>query len=330
MPISESILRPILQSYEERRSDAQRRQRQCQEEVYAALPRIRAIDEELESFGLHALRTAVRVGKDRQALLQSLRQHNEALLNEKKKLLAEAGFPPDYLDVHYTCPLCRDTGYVDGARCRCLQQQLIERAYERSNLQRLLAQNNFSSYDLSLYSEAPFENEPVSPRENARRVHQAAMEYIWHFSEQKGQNLLLYGTAGTGKTFLCSCIAKELLDHGYTVLYLTAYDLCSVFEYGRFRNTRENQEQNETLLQLLEDCDLLIIDDLGTEFSTALSVSDLFHCVNRRLVQQQSTIISTNLSLNHIAKIYTDRMASRIVGHYQLLKFYGADLRLRS
>lgn len=329
MPISESILRPILLDYEDRRFQAKVDLEQREKEVHSTVPRIAEIDQELDSFGLNALRSAVSAGSDRQKLLEELRSRNRRLVEEKTRLLAEAGYAPDYLELHYTCPLCRDTGYVEGRRCRCLQQKLISRAYQQSNLEKVLSRDNFSTFNLSLFSAAPCENEPVSPRENARRICQTARDYVQTFSEDPSQNLLLYGTPGTGKTFLCSCIAKELLDQGYSVLYLTSYELCSTLEACRFRN-KENPEAPQALQQLLEDCDLLILDDLGTEFNTSLSVADLFHYVNQRLIRRQATIISTNLTLNQIAKVYTDRMASRICGNYRLLKFYGPDLRLRS
>ncbi len=327
MSIPESILRPIMLGYEEKRRQAENLRQRRMEEVYARIPRIQAIDGELESFGLRALQEAIRAGGDRQALLERLRSHNRALVDEKNHLLAAAGYTADYLELQYECPICKDTGYQDGQRCRCLQQQLIQKSYQQSNLQEALARDNFQTFDLFRYSNRPYEQEPFTPRENMEKIRQAAMDYVWHFPDNEVQNLLLYGTTGTGKTFLCSCIAKELLDHGYTVLYLTAYELCSVLESCRFRSKYGDDEHATAMRQLMDTCDLLIIDDLGTEFSTALSVADLFQCINQRLIQRRSTVISTNLSLNQLGKTYTDRLVSRLIGNYRLLKFYGPDLR---
>lgn len=307
------------------RSAAEAQALQRRQQLYRHIPRIKAIDRELEAFGLRAVQTYLRTGTDKALVISELKQQNQRLLSEKQQLMASAGYPDDYLAVQYHCPLCRDTGYVDGQKCRCLRQRLIDLAYDRSNLKAVLQRENLATFSLARFSSDPVSGEPYSPSENARQVHEFVLHFIQNFPQNTPANLLFYGPTGTGKTFFCNCIAKALLDAGFIVLYMTASELCSAFESFRFRD--KSRSASGDIHELIDDSDLLIIDDLGTEFTTALSSSDMFQCINQRLLHQKSTIISTNLNLSQISRVYTDRIASRISGSYRLIKLYGPDLR---
>ncbi len=328
MSVSDTRISQILRDYDEARSAAETAARDRKQLIYARIPRIMEIDQELDAFGLRAVQTYLRSGKNKNIVLHTLKQNNQKLLAEKNLLLTQAGYPADFLDVHYRCPLCRDTGYVDGQKCRCLQQKLIEHAYDTSNIKTVLQRENFSTFNLNLFSNEAVAGEPLTPLENIKLVRDHVFSYIREFPNSTPANLLFYGTTGTGKTFFCNSIAKALLDRGYTVLYMTAYELCSAFETFRFRDKSRSVTEETSIQELVQNIDLLIIDDLGTEFSTALSVSDLFYCVNQRILLQKATIISTNLNLSQISKVYSDRMFSRISGNYKLLKLFGPDLRL--
>ncbi|MBQ7015476.1 MAG: ATP-binding protein [Firmicutes bacterium] len=329
MSVSDTRIIQLLREYDAARSAAESAARDRKQLIYTRIPRIMEIDQELDSFGLRAVQTYLRSKKNKELVLRSLKESNHKLLAEKKQLLLEAGYAADYLDVHYRCPICQDTGYVDGQKCRCLQQKLIEQAYDKSNIKSLLQRENFTTFNLNRFSNEPVPGELLTPLENIKLVRDRVFNYINDFPKSQPGNLLFYGTTGTGKTFFCNCIAKALLDRGYTVLYMTAYELCSAFEAYRFRDKGRPASEEGSIQDLIQYIDLLIIDDLGTEFSTALSVSDLFYCINQRILLQKATIISTNLGLSQISKVYSDRTFSRISGNYQLLKLFGPDLRLQ-
>ena len=327
MPISDTKLQEILQQYDIRRTQAEQRKDQCVQEVYQRLPQVRAIDTEMESFGLNAMRSYLIHGHDPVQAIAALRSRTEELQQQKKALLSSVGYPADYMEIHYTCPICKDTGYVNYQKCHCLQQQLIDEAYDQSGLRRILARENRQSFDPPLFSSQPFGAEALSPRKNVMQILQTVTRAIDEFDTNPGQNFLFSGTTGTGKTFMANCVAKELLDRGYTVLYLTAYDLCARLERERFRD-RARDVRSDVPVDLIYSCDLLIIDDLGTEFTNNSSVTELFHCINQRIMNQQSTLISTNLSLKELANTYGDRLSSRIAGNFTFCRFYGPDLRL--
>ncbi len=327
MSISEVHIAQLLRDYESLRSAAESQALQRKQQLYRHIPRIQSIDQELEAFGLRAVQTYLRTGADKTRLLSELKQQNNRLLAEKHQLMTSAGYPDDYLTVQYHCSLCHDTGYVDGKKCRCLRQRLIDLAYDRSNLKSVLQKENLSTFSFTRFSADPISGEPCSPLENIKQVHEFILHFIQNFPQNSPANLLFYGPTGTGKTFFCNCIAKALLDAGFIVLYMTASELCSAFEAFRFRDKSRSGSGESNIHELIEDSDLLIIDDLGTEFTTALSSSDMFQCINKRLLHQKATIISTNLNLSQISKVYTDRVASRISGSYRLIKLYGPDLR---
>ena len=326
MPLSDATLQTILHDYETRRAAAENARDRRIAEIYRQVPEIRAIDDEIESFGLNAMKGYLQNGRDAARAITSLRERMEALNRRKTELLQQNGYSRQSLEAQYTCPLCRDTGYVQYEKCSCLKQRMIEAAYGQSGLQRILQKQNRSTFDPSLFSDEPFEKRLLTPRQNILHNLDIVTEAIRSFDE-KAPNLLFTGTPGTGKTFMSSLMAKDLMDLGYTVLYVSIYDLCRMFERERFGDRARTTDARFPLEQV-ETCDLLIIDDLGTEFSNALSTAEIFHCINNRLLERRSTLISTNLTLRDLAAKYDDRLISRILGAYTVLAFYGPDLRL--
>lgn len=320
----ELYYKQLLRAYDLKRAAALQEKRKRTEEVYEKLPQIKKIDDTLNNTGIHLVRSMLK--QPGKTSLEDFRAHTDDLVRTKKMLLVEAGYEPDYLDVHYHCHACQDTGFIGNKPCKCFKQELINLAYEQSNLKHILKRENFEHFTLDYYSKQPDPKTGISPYEKMVDIKQICVGLIENFNTEK-QNLLLHGPTGLGKTFLCNCIAKQLLDEGYTVLYFTAPQLFKLFEEARFHR-EDMAESTKDILHTLYDVDLLIIDDLGTESVTTLTISDLFDVINTRYLNQTATIISTNLSPKEWKDRYSDRIISRVFGNYKLLKFIGNDIRM--
>jgi len=285
-------------------------------EIYEKLPEIWQCTEKIR---LLALRDARERLSGRSA---DSSQEREELRKRIDLLLKENGYPADYLSLHYTCPLCRDEGSVDGMVCSCVRQMKIEYLTKASRLV-LKPGDSFADFDLSLYRNMPHPEGQASAEENMARHLKTAKEFVSHFG-QEYDNLMIYGETGLGKTFLCNCIAREILAAGHSVLYLTANSLFR--EVFRPRRDSDEDETNE-LRELVYSADLLILDDLGTESLSEFVRSVLFEVINQRILDRKPVIISTNLDLKGIADRYTERLNSRIVENYRLMLLYGYNIR---
>lgn len=326
MSSNEERITLALRDLESLRTREEAEAREHEQEIYHLIPRIREIDEELHAVAPNAISYYLRSkDRDKTKLLEALKGSNQSLRKEKENLLMEHGFPKDYTKVRYQCPVCKDQGYVDGKRCRCLDQRLIRMAYDQSNLGETMKHQHFGVFDFSRFSDKPFKHYQKTPRENIEIIFDQMFRFAEDYPNVSPMNLYFLGSAGTGKTFMCSCLAKAFMDRGFSVLYLSADDLCMTLERNRFVSRDNGDTQGQ--VDLIQNVDLLIIDDLGTEVRTSLSSNLLLNCINQRLITQHSTIISSNLVLSGITENYSERMTSRISGAYQILEFYGPDLR---
>lgn len=292
------------------------------EEAYRKAPRLREIDSEIASA---SVRQAYRLMDGDENALAALRLAIEDYKDERAALLSTLGYPLDYFEPIYTCPDCHDTGYIDGQKCHCFKQAIINTVYSQSNIREILSRENFSTLSFDYYSDE--QKNPatgLSALATAKLAVTNCHEFIDNF-ENKPKNIFFYGNTGVGKTFLSNCIAKELLDAGYSVIYFTAFQLFDIFSKGVFEKDADAIAAHQNIF----DCDLLIIDDLGTELSNSFTTSQLFLCVNERILRQKSTIISTNLNLEQIAEIYSERTLSRISSNYSFIKLFGDDIRIK-
>lgn len=321
MALSNSQYDEIFRSYDAKQLKAKRDAEARMQDAYTRAPRLREIDAEIASASVSSARRLL--DGDEGALLE-LKKHLKELCEEKKLLLKGLHLPEDYFDPVYECPDCKDTGYVDGRPCHCFTQQAINLIYAQSNIQDILKAENFDALSFDYYSD-----DIVNPTTGltslatARAVVARCHRFIDEFDDSFS-NLLFYGDTGIGKTFLSNCIAKELLDAGHSVIYFTAFQLFDILSKGVFKRDEEALLSHRNIF----DCDLLIIDDLGTELSNSFTTSQLFLCINERILRQKSTIISTNLGMNQLADIYSERVLSRISSNYTLLKLFGADIRI--
>ena len=222
--------------------------------------------------------------------------------------------------MQYHCPDCKDTGYIDSEKCHCLKQKIINQMYQQSNLREILDAENFSTLSYQYYDDENMEKMKI------------AIERCKKFTEnfdKSFENILLCGTVGIGKTFLSNCIAKEILDQGHSVLYLSAFQLFDLMAKYAFSGTAQKEDAFAKQYPHIFDSDLLIIDDLGTELTNNFTLAGFFLVINERLLRKKSTLISTNLSPEEILTTYTERTASRIISNYTMLRLYGSDIRLR-
>ncbi|MCL2398254.1 MAG: ATP-binding protein [Defluviitaleaceae bacterium] len=326
-----TVFKDIMREYESDRDRAANLLKERREEVYRYLPGVKEIDEELSQIGISVAKRLLKEGADTKSLIENMKKHSEKLKAEKEHLLSEIGVSNNYFNAIYRCNLCEDTGYLTKElsrtnRCQCLKRRLIDKYYDLSSIRGLLEAENFDTFDIRYYSDEILPSEGISPKNNMELIFKNAMKFVDDFG-QTFQNLLFYGETGMGKTFLCNCIAKDLLDRGHTVLYVTAPRIFKLVEDYRFN--RDEMEDPNYAIDAVTDVDLLILDDLGAEFSTLVTNSTLFDIINQRLLAKLPTVISTNLQLAELETHYTERIISRFFGNYKISKFFGDDIRLK-
>lgn len=318
------IYREVLREYDALRTQKAAELRTRRETLYARFPRLREIEQELSLLGISTAKLVLLSPEELEKAVETMKQKQSDLEEERLGILVKNCLSPSLLKMEYICEACKDTGYVGNMVCTCMKHKLMDRLYDQSNVRDIIKQENFDTFDLRLFSDEIVPAEGISPKENAKRNLKMAMSFAEDFT---GENLLLYGGAGRGKTFLCNCIAKDVLERGKTVLYLTAGQLFKQLEELRFHRDEE-EEPTDWDTELL-DADLLIIDDLGTEFATMFTASELFRIVNERKLRKKPVVISTNLDYKALMEQYSDRVMSRLIGEYTTLKFFGEDIRLK-
>ncbi len=315
-----SIYEKILRQYEEKRNKNAELQNEKIKSIYKEIPTIEDIDRQIRKVGIESgLRLLRGVEVDYSLELEDL----EAA---KVAELLRHGYPKDYLSPTYYCEKCKDTGFIESEECTCFKQSIANEYYKMSNLDKILERENFSKFDIDLFSEEVDELLGCSPKEQIIEIYNTSKKFIKNFQREEERNLLFFGGTGLGKTFMINCIAKELLDLGYTVVYQTAPNILGIIEEYRFSKT-ENIIEAKKKYDFILESDLLIIDDLGSENSNSYTNSEIFNFLNTRNLNRKKMIISTNLSPGQISNAYTDRIYSRILDRFDNYMFIGKDLR---
>ena len=311
----------ILKIYDKLREDEARSLKLRKTEILKEYPQIIDLDNKIQKLSLQ-MAVSVLKSNNGEKILNSFKENITDLRIKKCEMLVERGYDAEYLNLHYHCNNCKDTGFIGNIKCNCYKQKLIKLYYKNSELENAIKANNFNNFDLNLFSNHKLGDEKFSPRKNMENnLEYILKDYIPNFSKLD-TNLLFYGNPGSGKTYLSYCVSKAILDKGYLVIYKTSDELIKNLRDIRFNN-------DSTLEALLLDCDLLIIDDLGAEHLNEFSITELFNVINKRILTKKKMLISTNLTLPGITKQYSERIASRLIGEFKLCKFYSEDIRIK-
>lgn len=331
-----SLLKQVLKEYDEKRIKAIQEANFRKKELMKINPRLQEIEQELSSNSLQASKAILLAdSKEKGILLTALKKKNNSLIKEKNDFIKKLSKENNYLNPHFECKSCKDTGYIqkDGkiVMCSCIKQKIFDIAYNKSNMGNL-ERENFSNFNIRIFSDKPDKAQyksDLSPRENMQIIKEKVKLFIENFDDPEEKNLIFTGNTGVGKTFLTNCIANEMLKLGKTVLYQTAPVMFDEINDAKFGRENAKFDLYENILNV----DLLIIDDLGTEKITDSKITELFTIINTRLLNQNhkitKTIISTNLNVDELFKTYTTRIGSRLAGNYRFLRFFGNDLRFK-
>ena len=327
-----STLKVLLQEYEQKRIKANLIAEQNKNNLYKNYPRLEEIENEINKLSIDKIKSILSSNTNE---LNKFDLKIQELQTEKEKIFKNANISANSLLPHYECKLCNDTGYISNGyksvMCNCLKQKIFNIEYNKSNIGNIEFEN-FSSFSLNYYSDEINVEKyglNISPRENIKTIKKISENFIKNFENPSEKNLLFTGNTGLGKTFLCNCIAYELLKQGKTVLYQTAPVMIDNIINCRFGKS----DTNSNIIDNILNVDLLIIDDLGTETLNNMKLTELFTIINSRILNQNNkitkTIISTNLDLKTIFSIYNERIGSRFVGHYNICNFIGDDIRFK-
>jgi len=328
MAYSDSVLRRAKTRLQRQRQAHQARQRAQQEKIFQQLPQVLDIHRQLRRTAPKLAEVILRPGPDSAAALEELRRENLALQDREAALLDQAGYPVDALDQTPFCPLCKDRGWVGSEMCACLRTLCQEEQIkELSSLLDLKGQS-FETFRLDYYDREIPQGRRRSPMENMQMVLTICRRYAELFGDGPRQNLLFFGPPGLGKTFLSACIARVVSDRGFSVVYDSAPNVFARFEAKKFAAPGEDPGQAAADTRRYLTCDLLILDDLGTEFVSPFVQSVLYELINTRLIEGTQTIISTNLDRPQMEQRYSPQIFSRLEGEYSILPFYGRDIRL--
>ena len=316
--------RRLKEQRERRAAEAQRRRTK----IYESIPQAAEIDRRLQSTVAQAVSAALRQGTDPAPAIAALREENLTLQARRRDLLVQHGWPPDALDDGPACPKCRDSGWVGANMCTCLRELCTQEQIQELSKLLDLGEHSFDRFSLDYYSPNPWPGEKLSPRENMSFIYEVCLNYANRFGKFPFKNLFLTGAPGLGKTFLSACIAREVSDLGFSVVYDTAAHIFQRFECEKFGRESALEENAWADVGRYLRCDLLIMDDLGTEMRTEFVQAAFYRIVNDRLLHRRKTVLSTNLDIEDIARRYGDAVLSRLRGEYQLLRFFGEDIRL--
>lgn len=319
MALNNSQYESIIKGYQQIRDSNRHLLDERREDVYRAVPGYRELEDSVSAL---SVLTAKRILDGDDTAQEQLKIRLDLIASQKAQLLRNAGFPADYLMPIYNCPDCHDTGYVTGSdglsqKCRCFSFQELSIRYAQSNIQDMIQRENFSTLSYEFYQ--------GDDLQHFKAAVNLSKNFVKNFKEDY-RNLFFYGTVGTGKSFLSGCIARELLQKGFSVIYFSSSVLFDKLAQCIF--DIKSKEELQVFCDDLYGCDLLIIDDLGTEITNNFVTSQLFTCLNERQLRRKPAVISTNLSLEELRDRYSDRIFSRITSNYSLCKLTGPDIRI--
>ena len=325
MSLTNTQYAAVMRMYDDIHTHNAAIQNERYKEVTSLCPQYQTIEDEIISLSMQE--AAKRIGNDSSDTnTDEFNERLQSLIKQKAVLLASIGKPSDYLDNIYTCKKCQDTGYINGTRCSCFKKKAIDLIYHDSNLKNITANENFSTFSFDWYDKTTIDSATgLTPYNNIHKVFDVCQSFVKTF-DTNFSNLLLLGETGVGKTFLSNCIAKELLDSYHSVIYLTAIELFKCFENSDFSKGEDVEYQD---VSYFIDCDLLIIDDLGTESYNSYTISKLFYVINERILRRKSVIISTNLSMPQLENTYSERIFSRLISAYTILRLFCEYIRVQ-
>lgn len=318
MPFDSTIYERILNDYAARRKMSKRERDLRLEDVYSRAPQLRDIDMKIQNVGAESMLKILENPTSAAEISQNMKDTIRSLYAQREEILRALGLPVEYTDLVYGCEKCEDTGYVDGQLCTCVRERAAKEAKCASDIAPLLATQNFSNFDLELFSGAD--------KELMRENLMLAQSFVENFGSRE-EDLLFYGAPGGGKTYMSSCIANALIEKQVNVVYKSAARLFG--EYLDYIFNRADAAEAKRELDRVSEAELLIIDDLGTEAINQHTISYLFQLINERSIRNMRTIISTNLSIEEISEMYSKRVSSRIFEHYEMAEFASEDLRLK-
>lgn len=337
MSLSNSQYGQIMNRYDQIRYRQAREQNARIRELHSRIPELTSLEQQYSERRAALISNLANLSE--QSMMQ-FQKETKDFLQKKEQLLTSHGYPADYDELRYDCPDCRDTGTLpDGSHCHCFQKQAISLVYESSNLSQIVERENFRTFTLDYFSKE--EQDPASKTsiyDLMEYNREECQSFAAEFPQKPYLSLLLTGPTGTGKSFLAHCVAEELLRSGFSVIRLTASGLIEVFEDQMRKRSRYLSEDDsaedpdemdsDELRRYLTDCDLLIIDDLGTEMVNSFTVNKIFYIVDERLVRRKGTLITTNLTMAQLKETYTERISSRLFSGYRILRTAGSDVRM--
>ena len=290
-------------------------------EIHTLIPEIFEIDRVLSRTGMDIMAVITSGVKNTDAEIAKLEARNNDLIAKRGEYLKARGFSENYTDIHYDCEKCGDTGFIETSMCDCMKRALVKAGYQSSGLGHLIGKQTFENFDMNFYSDNNGERAKVKSYVDTLR------DFADNFNENTYKNFLLLGSTGLGKTHLSTAVAQKVIDRGFDVLYVSAVSMMSDFEENRFGNGSSGGSSND--VKRYYDCDLLILDDLGTEVVNKFTQSYFYEVINTRINSGRCTIINTNLGPLDINTTYSDRISSRILGEYKPMLFKGTDIRMQ-